>query len=234
MQQILASRLMSSRRGTALLGLAVAVLAGIVLFAYLNSYEKSVRTSSEPVTVLVAQNLIEKGTSGNAIASKRLFQATEFAQENVKEGAISDPALIRDRVAQADIYPGQQITSADFTATATDALPLRLAGDDRGISLNLDESHGIIGPLHTGDHVDVWATTEAVTRLLVADVPVLSAPVDPAGGGGANVVLQIKWWQAPRIADAYDHAKIWLILRPQSDSKPTKPESSLYSVTKGG
>src|SRR5215211_8921033 len=111
MQQILASRLMSSRRGTALLGLAVAVLAGIVLFAYLNSYEKSVRTSSEPVTVLVAQNLIEKGTSGNAIASKRLFQATEFAQENVKEGAISDPALIRDRVAQADIYPGQQITS---------------------------------------------------------------------------------------------------------------------------
>jgi Flp pilus assembly protein CpaB len=237
MQQILASRLMSSRRGAALLGLAAAVLAGVVLLVYLNSYRKSVRSSTEPVTVLVARNLIEKGTFGSVIASKKLFQANQIDKNNVKLGAISDPALMIDRVAQTDIYPGQQITAADFSATPTDRLPVKLTGDYRGVSLSLDESHGIIGPLSTGDHVDVWrAVPKSHTRpeLVLPDVEVLSAPVNPVGGGGANVVLQIKWWEAPRIIEAAEGGKIWLTLRPLSDAKPTKPESALYDITKGG
>ena len=237
MQQILASRLMSSRRGAALLGLAAAVLAGVVLLVYLNSYRKSVRTSTEPVTVLVARNLIEKGTPGTVIASKRLFQATAIEADNVKLGAISDPALMVDRIAAADIYPGQQITATDFSAATTDVLPIKLTGDARGISLALDETHGIIGPLRTGDHVDVWRSgpkEHGRPELLMADVLVLSAPAAPVGGGGANVVLQIKWWEAPRIIEAFDGDKIWLVLRPLADAKPTKPDSPLYRVTKGG
>jgi Flp pilus assembly protein CpaB len=237
MQQILASRLMSSRRGAALLGLAAAVLAGVVLLVYLNSYRKSVRTSTEPVTVLVARNLIEKGTFGTVIASKKLFQATEIDKNNVKLGAISDPALMVDRIAQADIYPGQQITAADFSAVATDRLPVKLTGDYRGISLSLDETHGITGPLNAGDHVDVWRSgprKRTRPELLIADVEVLSAPATPVGGGGANVVLQIKWWEAPRIIDAFDRDKIWLVLRPQRDATPTRPDSPLFLQEKKG
>jgi Flp pilus assembly protein CpaB len=247
MQDIFASRLFSSRRGTALLGLAAAVLAGVVLLVYLNSYRSSVRSSSEPITVLVARNLIEKGTSGNEVASKQLYQASEIAKDEIKPGAFTDSSALRDTVAATDIYPGQQLTSTDFTAQAVDSIPVTLEGNERAISLNLDETHGITGPLHAGDHVDVWAgggenANAAVNatpmRLLIADATVLSAPTTPTGGGGANVVLQVNWWEVPRVASSFDGGKIWLILRPQSGAKPTRPPSlktaPLYLSTKGG
>src|SRR5215210_2457030 len=190
MQQILASRLMSSRRGTALLGLAAAVLAGVVLLAYLNSYRKSVRTTAEPVTVLVAKNLIEKGTSGTIIASKNLLKPTQIAQDQAKDGAISDPASIRDRVAQVPIYPGQQVTAADFSVETTTAVPTQITGADRAIAISIDANHGNLAQLQTGDHVDVYVGLEEKVRLLLPDVLVLSAP--GAVGEDANVVLKVK------------------------------------------
>jgi pilus assembly protein CpaB len=242
MQQILANRLFSSRRGTALLGLAAAVLAGVVLLVYLNSYRSSVESSSEPVTVLVARNLIEKGTSGNDIATKKLYQATDIKKSEIKAGALTDASALRGTVAAADIYPGQQLTTTDFAATEADSIPVTLTGDDRGISLELDASHGITGPLRAGDHVDIWRGADAEVHvpmmLLVADAEVLSAPTTPTGGGGANVVLQVKWWQVPRVAGAYDANKLWLILRPQSGANATRPPSprtaGLYLGVKGG
>jgi Flp pilus assembly protein CpaB len=242
MQDIFASRLFSSRRGTALLGLAAAVLAGVVLLVYLNSYRSSVRSSSEPITVLVARNLIEKGTSGNEVASKQLYQASEIAKDEIKPGAFTDSSALRDTVAATDVYPGQQLTSSDFTAQAADSIPVTLQGNERAISLALDESHGMTGPLVAGDHVDVWAGAAADTnvpmRLLIADATVLSAPATPTGGGGGNVVLQLNWWEVPRIASTADNGKIWLVLRPQSGAKPTRPPSvktaPLYLTTKGG
>jgi Flp pilus assembly protein CpaB len=242
MQDIFASRLFSSRRGTALLGLAAAFLAGVVLLVYLNSYRSSVRSSSEPITVLVARNLIEKGTSGNEVASKQLYQASEIAKDEIKPGAFTDSSALRDTVAATDIYPGQQLTSTDFTAQAADSIPVTLQGNERAISLALDESHGMTGPLVAGDHVDVWAGAAADSnvpmRLLIADATVLSAPATPTGGGGGNVVLQLNWWEVPRIASTADNGKIWLVLRPQSGAKPTRPPSlrtaPLYLSTKGG
>ena len=41
-------------------------------------------------------------------------------------GAISDPAYLNGRVAVADIFPGQQITTADLSAGLTDAIPTQL------------------------------------------------------------------------------------------------------------
>lgn len=241
MQDIFASRLFSSRRGTALLGLAAAVLAGVILLVYLNSYRSSVRATDVPVTVLVARNLIEKGTSGNEVATKQLYQATEIAKDEVKLGAFTDAGALKDTIAAIDVYPGQQLTSSDFVVQAVDSIPVALEGNERGISLALDETHGITGPLHAGDHVDVWTAGEddgVPLRLLIADVTVLSAPATPTGGGGGNVVLNIKWWEVPRIAAAFDAGGIWLVLRPQSGAKATRPPSALnaplYNTTKGG
>jgi Flp pilus assembly protein CpaB len=241
MQDIFASRLFSSRRGTALLGLAAAVLAGVVLLVYLNSYRSSVRSSGEPVTVLVARNLIEKGTSGNDVAGKQLYQAAEIAKDEIKTGALTDASALRGTIAAADVYPGQQLTTTDFVVQASDSIPLSLTGNERGISLALDESHGLTGPLHAGDHVDVWRGGETAAvplKLLVADVTVLSAPATPTGGGAGNVVLQLNWWEIPRVASAFDDGGLWLILRPQSGAKPTRPPSlrnaPLYLGTKGG
>jgi Flp pilus assembly protein CpaB len=222
MQQILASRLLSTRRGTAVLGVVAALLAGVVLVAYLNSYRDSVRATSDPITVLVARNLIEQGTPGTVIATRKLFQPTELASEKVKEGALSDPASIRDRVAQVDIYPGQQLTAADFSVATTTAIPTRITGAERAISVSIDSSHGSLAHLAAGDHVDVYVGIAQSIRLLIPNVLVLSAP-GAAGEGGENVVLQVKTFQAPRVAFAADNGQLWLVLRPQIGASRTAP-----------
>ena len=78
--------------------------------------------------MLVAKSLIPKGTSGTVIAEKQLFQAATLSKDDLKVGALSDPAYLNGRVAVADIFPGQQITTADLSAGLTDAIPTQLIG----------------------------------------------------------------------------------------------------------
>src|SRR5215210_5662227 len=110
MEGILAKRLPTSRGGTVLLGVAAAVLAGLVLLIYLNRYRESVAAGDAPTTVLVARKVIEQGTPGAVVGNRRWFTTAQIARDDIKEGALVDPALLRDRVAVADIYPGQQLT----------------------------------------------------------------------------------------------------------------------------
>ena len=111
----LTTKVSQSRGWTLILGIAAAVLAAILLVAYLVQYRSSVNDSTAPTPVLVAKNLIPKGTSGTVIAEKQLFQAATLSKDDLKVGAISDPAYLNGRVAVADIFPGQQITTADLS-----------------------------------------------------------------------------------------------------------------------
>src|SRR4051794_11649478 len=129
------NRLLKTRQGTIVVGVAAAVLAAILLLVYLTHYRNSVKGSTEPLTVLVAKRLIPKGTSGAALATKNLFVVTTIPKAQLKLGAISDPAVLRNTIAAADIYPRQQLTSADFTAASVGALAAQLTGSWRAFAL---------------------------------------------------------------------------------------------------
>jgi hypothetical protein len=113
----LVQKMMSSRRGTLALGGVAALLSALILVAYLNQYRSSVAADSEPVTVLVAKKLIEKGMPGDIVGLKGLFDSEEAPKSQVQDGAITDPATLRGRVAVEDIYPGQQLTVASVGPT---------------------------------------------------------------------------------------------------------------------
>jgi Flp pilus assembly protein CpaB len=241
-------RLMASRTGTiALSGLAALLAAGI-FFAYLKRYRASVTEGAQPMTVLVAKGLVEKGMSGNVIGKEELFQPRELKQSDVKEGAITDPDLLRGRVAVRDVYPGTQLTTADFTTTTTTALSMDLAEDQRAIAVPVDAAHGLIGQVQSGDHVDVFggfnvrrlqpdgrsdpdAAERPVLKLIVEDVLVLDAPDATAQGGVAaggqtatSVTLRLTDEQAADVAFSSENGKLWIALRPRTGAKPTSPD----------
>lgn len=234
----LAQKLLSTRGGTVALGGAAALMAAFVLLLYLNQYRSSVSADSEPVTVLVARTLIEKGMPGDVVGLNRLFQSDEAPQSQVKEGAITDPSTLRGRVAVADIYPGQQLTVADFAGT-TDAIGAKLAGKHRAIAVPLDSARGLVGRIEPGDRVDVLAGFNVlnntaggqgrpVVKVMMQDALVLDAPAQTAAGIAAanqtaNVVLRVNRDQATEIAWAVDNGKLWLVLRPRAGAPPTKP-----------
>src|SRR5207248_75103 len=108
--------LLATRRGTLVAALIAALLAIVVIVYALDRYRSSVNTSSREATVFVASSVIQKGTSGAAIASERLFAPTQLLQKQVTAGALADAGSLRGKVAVTDILPGQQLTAADFVA----------------------------------------------------------------------------------------------------------------------
>jgi pilus assembly protein CpaB len=241
-------KLLATRRGTVLVAVACALIAGGILVVAMNRYRSNVDSSGNQETVLVASGLIQKGTSGDAIAAEQLFKPTSIASKQVSTGAIADTAQLRGRVAAADINPGQQLTAADFTANG--GLLSQLAPDQRAITVTVDSSRGMIGQIHEGDHVDVWADLESVNgrsgsfvRLLLPDTPVLKAPTGASGGGlgggnpqsqQANVTLKVSTNQAGPLVYAADNGKVWLVLRPANATSTSQSSASAQSLLTGG
>ena len=232
MQNTLTTKLLGSRRATIGVGIASAVLAALVLIVYLNRYRQSVSVGAQPVSVLVAKNLITKGTSAAVVASQGFTDVLAIPRDQAKTGAVADPAALKGRVAVADIYPGQQITLADFSATTTDAIPTRLVGEERAIAVPLDSSHGMVGQVRAGDRVDLYvglgSDAGTVLKLLLDDVLVLAAPGGGGGGVGgqdsANFIFKVKSSAAPKLAYASDHGTLWLVLRPTNNPHKTPPQ----------
>jgi Flp pilus assembly protein CpaB len=220
------SRLLKTRQGTIVVGVAAAVLAAILLLVYLSHYRNSVKGSSEPVTVLVAKRLIPKGTSGSSIAAQNLFVVTTIPKGQLKLGAISDPAVLQGTVTAADVYPRQQLTSSDFTTRTVGALAVQLTGGWRAFALPvLDSAHGLSPDIQAGDHVDVYAQVNGITGLVMADVLVLVSPTQATPGSAApvsgNYIIRIPTAKAAKFAYLGERAKFWLVLRPANKALPT-------------
>jgi Flp pilus assembly protein CpaB len=231
-------KLVSTRRGAALVAGISAVLAAAVLMVFLNQYRHSLNGDGAPATVLVAKQLIEKGSSGTIIAQKSIFQTARVKKSELKNGAVADPSNLRGMVAADDIYPGEQLVIGDF-APATGGVRDRITGDERAISLPLDSSHGMIGDVQTGDHVDVYVVLNAaggtgtgenhsILKTLIQDTIVLRAPKKAKAGmaGPTNtddVVLRATEPQAAKLAFASDNGKLWIVLRAKVGSAQGKP-----------
>jgi len=235
-ENLLPSRWLKTRQGTIAVGIGAAVLAAILLLVYLRSYRSSVKGSSEPVTVLVASRLIPKGTSGTAVATKNLFEVTSIPKGQLKFGAITDSGALRGTVVANDIYPSQQLTSADFRSAAAGALASQLTTTWRAIALPpLDAAHGLAGAVQTGDHVDVYAQLDDANSpaglniktlaTVLRDVEILATPtsITPGAAVSGNYVLKVPSDQAPRLLYAADNGKIWFVLRPANGARGSHP-----------
>ncbi len=235
-------RLLHTRGGTLILAGAAALIAAIAVFVYVSSYRDSVKKGAQPATVLVAKSLIPKGTPGEQVATRQLFQVQSIRESQLREGAISDPASLRNRVAARDVFPGQQLTAADFKV-ASDSLTSKLAGAQRAITLPMDAARGMLGYLSAGDRVDVYASFNVVPvdsagrplssgaarpmlRLIAEDVPVLA--VSKASGISStresSITLRAAARETAEMAFAAEEGKVWLVQRPPTGAKPAPPD----------
>lgn len=230
---------LSTRRGTAMIALACAAVAGLIIVFAMSRYRSSVSASGNPVTVLVATQAIAKNSPGAVLANNNMFKATQIVSKQVTAGAIADASLLQGKVAVRDISPGEQLTLSDFTING--GLPAQLAPNQRAVTLSLDNEHGMLGLLNAGDHVDVYAgfavqsgygLNVPVLRLLIPDVPVLKPGTGGSAtgiGSGANstsqVTLKVPDSEAGPLAYASDNGKVWLVLRPANATSTRAPST---------
>lgn len=233
-----ARQLLSTRGGTTFVAFVSSALAAGLLLIFLNNYRDSVNGDEEKVSVLVAKTLIEDGSPGDVVAEEELFQSTTVKVGELKDGAISDPSNLEGKIATKDVYPGEQLVAGEF-APATPGVVNRLRGTKRAIAVPMDESHGMIGTVRAGDHVDILAgiglqqaggdNGKATLRVIARDALVLKVPDKVVQGGvssGPNsvkpTVLRVTDNVAARIAFAADVGKVWIIARPKVGAKNSR------------
>jgi len=214
-------RVSSSRGGAIAVGIIVAAIAAILLIVYITRYKSSVDSSAAAVPVLVAKNLIPKGTPGSVVATKQLYQSTSVPEDKVQSGAINDPNALNGRTALADIYPGSQLTLNNFTAEASSALNAQISGRERAITITVDPVKGSLANVASGDKVDIYTQLErdgrTVIQLFRSSVTVLSSP----GASGGNVVLKVGTKDASNILYAANQTTLYFVVRPASGAAPT-------------
>jgi Flp pilus assembly protein CpaB len=222
-ENITSSKLFTTRQGTILLGVIAAVIAAIALLVYLNNYRNSV--TQPAVNVLVAQKLIQKGTTGNVIrTTPGYYKLTPYAHNQVENGAITNPATLADQVATTDISPGQQLTASDFAAGST-TVASQLNKNQRAVVISLGSPQAVGGQIAAGSLVDVWVTstaqnTSGVTRPLAK---LLFQNMYVLGVNGSNVTLRTTTLQSGQLIYATGNDGIYLTLRPTIGTVTTKP-----------
>ena len=238
----LAQKLISTRRGSTLMAVIAAVVAGLLMLVYVGRYRDSVRAESAPVTVLVASSAIPKGTPGSVVAAKAMYTTATLREAQLREGAFSDPASLAGTAASQTIYRGQQLTAADFSASAT-SLASSLSDRQRVVTVPVDAAHGLIDDLQAGDRVDVFAGFNVIPvsssgtplsggqarpmlRLAMQNVEVVSTKKGGSGvtGSTSGVTLKVNDIQAAKLAFISDNGKLWLALRPPSGAKRSRPD----------
>jgi pilus assembly protein CpaB len=236
-------KVLATRRGTILVATICALVAAAILIFAMQRYRHNVVAENNPATVLVASGTIPKGTTGDAIAAQQLFKPASVAGKQMRAGAIADTSQLHGKVTTADILPGEQLTTADFTGSG--GLPEQLAPGERAMTIAVDPARGMIGQVHTGDHVDVYADIEAqhapaFVRLIMVNVPVLKAAEAGSSSGltstsnqqnqQANVTLKVGDREAASLAFASDNGKVWLVLRPANAAATPLSTASVGSI----
>lgn len=93
------------------LGIVAILLAASVIV----TYDRHIRADGNATTpVLVAKQLIPKGTPGTLVRSLGMSVLTALPRREVEAGAISNLPDLSARRAAVDIFPGEQLTDAEF------------------------------------------------------------------------------------------------------------------------
>jgi Flp pilus assembly protein CpaB len=150
-----------------------------------------------------------------------MYAPTTLPRKEVEVGAIADPSYLAGRAASADIFPGQQFTATDFAASDTLSVDSQITGDERAISVSLDNVRGSLSQVRIGDSVDVYTAIAGVVKLFRPNVKVLAIPSVAGPSGGGNLVLKVQTKDAAQWAYAQDNTQLWFVLRPVIGAKPT-------------
>jgi Flp pilus assembly protein CpaB len=230
-ENIMSSKLFTTRQGTVLLGVIAAVIAAIALLVYLNQYRSG---ATSTVQVLVAKKTIPQGTSGDVLAkSTGFYTVAQIPKGNVLNGAITDSSTLSSKVALADINPNSQLTEAQFGAGS--GVVIKLGPNQRAVVVSLGSPQSVGGQIGAGSRVDFWVTssgqgttgvTRPIAKLLFQNLLVL-------GVNGGNITLEATTpRQAGQIIYASTNTQIWLALRNTVSRNLARPPV-ISSVTGG-
>ncbi|MBN1193698.1 MAG: Flp pilus assembly protein CpaB [Coriobacteriia bacterium] len=185
-----------------IVALVIGGVAAVLSARYLTQARSTIEAESEPIEVLVAQEDIPRGVSGEELLANGLIVLEEVPRRFVASGAISSEKALEGRVLADPLSAGEQVTEGRFELPSTAGLAYSIPGELLALSIPVDEVQGVSGLVKPGDHVALFVTFEedqqaeqpATTKLILKDAKILavgaalraqsSAPAEEASDEG--------------------------------------------------
>ena len=214
-----------SRRLLAIISSAVlAIIAGFLVFNYVNQADARAISELSPEQVLVVTNTVPEGTTAEELSD--YVSLDELPASTIAPDAIQSVDEVAGLVTVSELYPGEQVLSARFATPDEDAAPEVPAGHHE-ITLQLPADRVIGGYLAAGDAVGLFVSSEEETRLLLHKVLVTKvqggAAIEATDDGAETeqpaaeslmVTLAVEAADAPLVVNAAEFHGVWLSLEP--------------------
>lgn len=224
----------------ALAALLLLVVGTVVLLAYVRGADARALAGVRTVDVLVAEQPIPEGTSGDQLAD--LVRTEKVPAKTAVAGRVTDLSALAGRVADVDILPGEQLLSARFVSPDSLKGPgqVDVPAGLQEVSVLLEPQRAVGGRLAAGDTVGILvsltqqdgtpATHAVLHQVLVTQVQGAPSPVDPAAQDGEDpatassgtpapsaslmITLAVDAAQAEAVVFGVEHGTLWLSLEP--------------------
>lgn len=172
---------MDRRRVLLIVAAVIAALGTLLVFVYVRGADNRAADRYKAVKVLVAVKQIAAGETVAAAQSAGKIQMGTVGQGQVLPGALTDLSSISNDVALTTIYPGEEILSTKFGATAANTSALTIPAGKMAVSVNLTDPARVAGFVNPGDTVAIFmqgsggagAASGPFARLLLPKVEVI-------------------------------------------------------------
>jgi pilus assembly protein CpaB len=216
--------------------LLLLVVGTVVLLAYVHAADARALAGVRTVDVLVAEQLIPKGTSGGQLAD--LVGTEKVPAKTAVAGRVTDLTALSGEVAQVDILPGEQLLSGRFVSPDSLTAPgqVEVPAGLQEVSVLLEPQRAVGGRLAAGDTVGIYLsqtakdgtpqTSSVLHRVLVTQVQGApsAAPADDGSGtetaaaaapaASLMVTLAVRARDAESVVFGAEHGSLWLSLEP--------------------
>lgn len=230
-----------SRRLLAIISSAVlAIIAGVLVFNYVNRADARAMSDLSPEQVLVVTDTVPTGTAAAELPD--YVSVEELPASTIAPDAVQSLDDVAGLVTVSELYPGEQVLSTRFVSPGQDAAPEVPAGHHE-VTIQLPTTRVIGGYLAAGDTVGLFVSSEEETRLLLHKVLVTNvqggAVMEITDDGAATeqpaaeslmVTLAVDAADAPRVVNAAEFHGVWLSLEPADapDSSTTIDREDLF------
>lgn len=140
-----------SNKGLFLLAFILALVGTGALFVYLKGMEKPVVTQIETVNIVVAATDIP----ARAQITPEMLKWISVPKETALTNVFKTQDDIIGKFARETIYVEQPIHPNAIVEEITDELSLKISGNNRAVTVNVNGSSGVDGLIKPGDFVDV-------------------------------------------------------------------------------
>ncbi len=165
---------MDRRKVLLVVAALIAAMGTLLVFLYVRGADDRAGQKFDAVQVLQVTKPIAVGETVAAAQAAGKFKLGSVGAGEKLGDALDSLAPIEGMFAQTAMFPGEQVIQSKFASTVASGSNLTIPKGSIAMSVQLTDTARVAGFVNPGDHVAIFITNSAFSRVLLPDVEVIA------------------------------------------------------------